>query len=198
MVKWFENEGVKLKTEADGRMFPTSNSSKTIANCFLKALQEAGVSLLKGHKVTGIKRHNQGFEVQLQKQDTLHADMLMLCTGSSVVGYDLAASLGHTIEDLVPSLFTFKISHPFLNDLMGQSVSQAHVTLSFDPSIEKQVWQQQGPVLVTHWGLSGPAILKLSAFAARALHTSNYQADLTINWLPQENATSCFEKLWQL
>ena len=197
LCQWFEEEGVSLKSEADGRIFPATNSSKTIASCLLRALEEEGVKLHKGKKVISIKKVTGGFNVQLQGAESIDAYKLMIATGSSPTGYNLAAQLGHTIVDLVPSLFTFKVSDPFIEGLMGQSVSHAKVSLSFPSEVEKKSWSRQGPLLITHWGFSGPAILKLSAFAARPLHRSGYQARLTINWLGEMTEEQCFQALWE-
>lgn len=178
-VNWFERKGVKLKTEEDGRMFPITDNSNTIVYCLLNAAEDAGVKLYTGTSVASISALSPGFEINLKSGKTLKADRLLLATGSNPSGYKWAQELGHTIEKPVPSLFTFNIKDERLQDLAGVSVSNATVRLS------EAKLEQTGPVLITHWGLSGPAVLKLSAWGARFLHDSAYKSIITINWLPQ-------------
>ena len=179
-IEWFRARGVTLKTEADGRMFPTSDSSETIINCLLEAAATAGVKLWLGTAVTAVDRTAAGFLLTTKTGRELRADRLLLATGSHPTGYRWAQALGHTIEPLAPSLFTFNIKDPRLADLAGVAVKTATVRLAKDKKLT-----QTGPVLITHWGLSGPAILKLSAWGARFLHDCRYQAPLQINWLPE-------------
>ncbi len=174
-IQWFKECGVELKTEADGRMFPVSNRSETIIQCLMQEAEKAGVVLMRETEVLGIE---PGFTVQLKDQESLHADALLLATGSSKKGYEWAQHLGHTIIPPVPSLFTFNIKDERLEDLSGVSVP--HVKLQ----IEGTDLKQEGPLLITHWGMSGPAILKLSAWGARILHDLNYEATLRVNWVP--------------
>ena len=193
---WFEAEGVVLKAEPDGRMFPVSNTSKTIANCLLDALHRAGGTLRKGARVASLARSGStGFRVTLHTDEVIEADKVMLCTGSSPLGYQLAESLGHSIEKTVPSLFTFKVKDDFLVDLAGQSIPDARLELRFAEEVSRRVWRQSGPLLVTHWGFSGPAVLKLSAFAARFLHEAGYQAKLRINWVGGKTSNEVLEQL---
>ncbi|MCW5317032.1 aminoacetone oxidase family FAD-binding enzyme [Nostoc sp. KVJ3] len=182
-VAWFAAGGVYLKTEADGRMFPVTNTSETIVECLIKAVAKSGVKLRIGTHVTSVKRTaaDGGFDVLLKSEETIKCDRLLLATGSSIVGYKIVRELGHQIEPPVPSLFTFNIADPQLRALAGVSVNSAQLRLSLGP---KSQLQQTGPLLITHWGLSGPAVLKLSAWGARVLHESHYQATLLINWLP--------------
>lgn len=200
MVDWFAQRGVWLKTEPDGRMFPTTDDSQTIVDCLLKAAEEAGVRLWTGVRTQEIERvpasapapateptpdsapvyTPPGFRLHLQTGKTLHADRLLLATGSSAQGWDWAVEMGHTLEAPVPSLFTFEVPDEALRALAGVSVPIAALQLQ----VGSETFRQQGPVLVTHWGLSGPAVLKLSAWGARALHDRQYQAALTVNWLP--------------
>ena len=193
--EWFAAEGVELKVEADGRMFPVSNNSQTIRQCLLDAAKKAGVELKTGWLVKKVELCQHGFELHSRKGDLLRADKVLLATGSAPFGQQIAAQMGHVIESPVPSLFTFNISDEFLEGLAGQSVSEVQLELSFDPSFSKRVFRQSGPLLVTHWGLSGPAVLKLSAFAARLLAEAKYNALLKVNWLPQYNQDSCFHIL---
>lgn len=184
-VEWFTTHGVALKTEEDGRMFPTTDDSSTIVNCLLQAAKEAGVEIRTGTPVVDILQsqvsNNRQFEITLKSGEKLTGDRILLATGSHPKGYDWAKKLGHRIISPVPSLFTFKISDYRLKNLAGISVPNARVKLP------KAKLEQTGPVLITHWGLSGPAILKLSAWGARVLQDCRYQTPLFINWLPQYN-----------
>ncbi len=186
MVSWLEKRGVKLKAEADGRMFPESNKSSTIIDCLSVEAAKLGVDLQLGQKIKSIQKKDELFHLELGDGTVLKVHKLILATGSSPSGYQLAESLGHKIVDPVPSLFTFNIKHPFLKDLPGQSFEKVDLELSFEKSLKLKKYKQQGPLLITHWGLSGPAVLKLSAFAARDLHESSYQAHLKVNFLWQE------------
>jgi len=202
VVRWFNAEGVKLKTEADGRMFPVTDDSETIVEALMFAAKKAGVVLRNNVLVQKVEqlenvqndRTDRQFEIFLKNGETLIADRLLLATGSSPSGYAIARSLGHELEPPVPSLFTFNIKDPKLHALAGVSVNKATVKLLdklVDPNTTKKSrnpLEQSGALLITHWGLSGPAILKLSAWAARTLHDHNYQANLTVNWLPDLKA----------
>jgi hypothetical protein len=180
-VKWFANQGVKLKTEADGRMFPTTDSSETIIDCLTKAADLAGVELLTGKTVVSVVKQTTGFEVELKTGEKIKCDRILLATGSNPLGYQIAQALGHTIEPPVPSLFTFNILDKHLKELAGISANPVQLKLS----IAKKTLEQTAPLLITHWGLSGPAVLKLSAWGARVLHDCKYQATLLINWQPK-------------
>ncbi|PLZ84649.1 aminoacetone oxidase family FAD-binding enzyme [Fischerella muscicola CCMEE 5323] len=185
-ITWFQAHGVKLKTEADGRMFPTTDSSETIVNCLMSAAKAVGVELRIGTAVVGVKLGGGNsplshFEITLKSGEKLQCDRLLLATGSNPIGYKIAQQMGHTIEPPVPSLFTFNIKNKKLTELAGVSVNSVRLRLVVP---EYPPLEQTGPLLITHWGLSGPAVLKLSAWGARMLHSSNYQATLVINWLP--------------
>lgn len=182
-VAWFAAGGVYLKTEADGRMFPVTNTSETIVESLIKAVATSGVKLRIGTHVTSVKRTaaEGEFDILLKSGETIKCDRLLLATGSSLAGYKIVQELGHQIEPPVPSLFTFNIVDQKLRELAGVSVNPAQLRLSAGG---KSQLQQTGPLLITHWGLSGPAVLKLSAWGARVLHESRYQATLLINWLP--------------
>jgi hypothetical protein len=182
-VAWFAAHGVKLKTESDGRMFPVSDSSQTIIDCLLNEASARRVKLRANDGAERVAKTSSGFEVILSQGETLACDKLLLATGGSrtpALG-QLAVSLGHTLEPPVPSLFTFHVSTPWLKALAGISVELV------EASVAQTKLRERGPVLITHWGLSGPAILRLSAWGARALHELNYQCTLRINWLPQWN-----------
>lgn len=185
MVAWLKQRGVELKAEADGRMFPITDNSATVVNCLLTAAKDAGVQLRTATPVVSVyglaetEETLSGFEVELKSGEILECDRLLLATGSNPRGYKIAKSLGHTIEPPVPSLFTFNIRDTRLEDLAGVAVKKARVRLP------EAKLEQTGPVLITHWGLSGPAVLKLSAWGARFLHDRTYQTPLLINWLPE-------------
>lgn len=187
-VAWFQSHGVELKTEADGRMFPITDNSETIVNCLLQAAEHAGVNVRTGSPVKAIVHHpehsNRRFTVELKSGEVLNCDRLLLATGSNPQGYAIAKALGHTIEPPVPSLFTFNIPDSRLQGLAGISANEVRLQL---PDAGKTLKEQTGPLLITHWGVSGPAVLKLSAWGARFLHEQHYQTSLLINWLPQYN-----------
>ncbi len=192
-VAWFAAHGVKLKTEADGRMFPITDSSETIVECLIKAAATAGVKLRIGTPVVSVKRPlNTQFEINLKSGETQIGDRLLLATGSSLAGYKIAQDLGHHIQPPVPSLFTFNIPDPKLRALAGVSVNPVNLRLSVGT---KSQLEQTGPLLMTHWGLSGPAVLKLSAWGARVLNESRYQATLFINWLPDLHPEQVRQKI---
>jgi hypothetical protein len=184
-VAWFEQRGVKLKTEADGRMFPATDSSQTIVDCLMKSANEAGVKLKNNCGVESVAKKSDGsFELSLSSGDKLIGDKLLMATGgcrTPLLG-QLAVSLGHSLETPVPSLFTFHIEIPWLRGLAGVSLENV------EASVSGTKLRERGALLLTHWGLSGPAILRLSAWGARELHEKNYKFPLQINWLPHLNA----------
>lgn len=188
-VQWFKDHGVALKTEADGRMFPVTDRSTTIVDCLLAAAQTAGVKIWTEAPAASVSQvsadptHPQ-FEIVLKSGQRLESDRLLLATGSNPWGHRLAKSLGHSLQPPVPSLFTFNVSDPRLQELAGISVPTVHLRLLVEG---QKALEQTGPLLITHWGLSGPAVLKLSAWGARVLHEHRYRATLQINWLPQFN-----------
>jgi hypothetical protein len=183
-VGWFEARGVKLKTEVDGRMFPVTNTSQTIMDCLMNAALTAGVKLRLNCSVESVAKTADGrFELGLVGGEKLVTDKLLLATGGcrAAAAGQLATSLGHSLEAPVPSLFTFQIEVPWLRSLAGVSLEDAEV------SVPAAKLRERGPLLVTHWGLSGPAVLKTSAWGARSLHDLNYQFPLIVNWLPNSN-----------
>ncbi len=181
-VKWFEDKGVKIKSEDDGRMFPVTNSSQTIIDCFMGQVKKYQIKILKQKNVKTVKKIGDKFSLWVNKDEEFLCDSLMIATGSMPSGYKLAKQLGHTITDLAPSLFTFKINSELLKDLSGITFSNVHLQLK----TSNKDFEQAGPLLITHWGLSGPALLKLSAWAAREMKEDNYQAEIQINWLNQK------------
>ena len=180
-VEWFRNAGVNLVAEADGRMFPDTNSSETIINCYLELVDKYKIKLQPKSVVTEINRvSDKEIQLQIRDRETLTVSAALIATGSSPGGYTLAESIGHSISERAPSLFSFKIKDPLLTELSGLSFSESSLKLSI---AGKKTFKQTGPTLITHWGLSGPAILKLSAWAAREMKRANYQASLTVNWI---------------
>ena len=181
-VDWYRQRGVKLKTEADGRMFPVTDNSETIIDCLTQAARKAGVRLRTGTPVVAVDRQNESrFTMKLRDGERLASDRVLLASGSSPQGHRIAKHLGHTIVAPVPSLFTFTIRDSRLQGLAGVSVPRAALKLKTPDNAKLE---QTGPLLVTHWGLSGPAVLKLSAWGARSLHASRYSATLIVNWIP--------------
>jgi len=182
-LEWFKARGVALKTESDGRMFPATDSSETIIDCFLRSALGAGVVLTARCGVDqAAKRSGGGFVLTLSEGRALECDRLLLAGGGCRSGGGLETvveSFGHTLEPPVPSLFTFRVETPWLRALSGLSVESVEVCV---PGAKLR---ERGPVLATHWGLSGPAILRLSAWGARSLHGLGYRFPLQINWLPQ-------------
>ncbi|KHG39423.1 MULTISPECIES: NAD(P)/FAD-dependent oxidoreductase [Aphanizomenon] len=191
-IAWFAAHGVNVKTEADGRMFPITDRSETIAESLIKAVFDANIELCIGTPVTAVTRKDTGFEILLKSGETKECDSLLLATGSSLAGYKIARELGHDIQPPVPSLFTFNIADPQLRELAGISVSSVNLRL---PGTGKTPLQQTGPLLITHWGVSGPAVLKLSAWGARILNENRYQHKLLINWLPDLSQEEVRQKL---
>jgi hypothetical protein len=183
-VTWFENRGVKLKVETDGRMFPVTDSSQTIIDCLLNSTRRAGIKLKTNCGVeTALKKTGGGFEITLSDGEHLSCDKLLLATGgcrTPALG-QLAVALGHQLEPPVPSLFTFHVATPWLKTLAGVSVECVEAT------VPECKLSERGALLVTHWGLSGPVILRLSAWGARALHAKNYSFSIQINWLPDSD-----------
>lgn len=190
-IEWFESRGVATKTEADGRMFPTTDDSATIVNCLMTAAENAGVEVRLRANVAAIEHHESQFTVTLQTDESINADRILMTTGGSRAGFELSGRLGHTIVPPVPSLFTFKVNDPRIKDLPGVAVDQVECQLV----TSTKTFTQSGPILVTHWGLSGPAVLKLSAWAARELFEANYSALLRINWLAGTSADQAREQL---
>lgn len=177
-VQWFESRGVKLKTEGDGRMFPVTDNSTTIVNCLVEQVRAHGVELRTERGVSDFRKEGEKFHLTLSNGELLICDCVLVATGSSPKVYEWLQAFGHTIVPQVPSLFTFNVPTSPLLELSGIAVQDVRVAL------EGSEWVQRGAVLLTHWGFSGPAVLKLSAWAARDLHDRQYKTSLKINWLP--------------
>ena len=189
-IEWFEKHGVELKIEADGRIFPVSNSSQTIIDCFLKATQKLGITVLTGQSVQSIFKKDSLWKVETQTENYL-AEKLILATGSNPKVWEMLQNFGHAIVSPVPSLFTFNIKDSRIKELPGVA---AHVTVK----VKDTKLSSTGPLLITHWGMSGPAILKLSAWGARILHDKNYQFTIFVNWLNDAETTAVGKKLKEL
>jgi predicted Rossmann fold flavoprotein len=178
-VEWFETRGVKLKTESDGRMFPVSDSSETIAEALREAAKKAGVQVRTGSSLISVEKASKnGFRLEVRsdaKVLSIQTKKLLIATGSDRKTLEIVQSLGHTIEEPVPSLFTFNVKDARIAGLAGVSVE--NVMLQMESIL------QHGPILVTHWGLSGPAVLRVSAWGARELYEKKYHARLVVNWL---------------
>lgn len=187
-IEWFESRGVKLKTESDGRMFPVTDSSETIADCLRESARRVGVRVQTGASLLGVEKGLRGgfrLEVLLEAQILhLQTKKLLIATGSDRKTLQIIQALGHTIHDPVPSLFTFNIQDKHIEGLAGVSVE--NVTLKMDAIMT------QGSLLITHWGLSGPAVLRCSAWGARELFEKKYRAELSVNWLGDYSA----DKAW--
>lgn len=186
-VHWFETHGVKLKTEDDGRMFPITDSSETIISCFMRLVEKLQIDLLLGQDVEEIVKLGNQFILTVNGEK-LTSRYLLLATGSLPKGLQLAKQFGHTLVDPVPSLFTFNVPDSPLSDLAGISVDPAEISFEAFPL------KQKGPLLITHWGFSGPAVLKLSAFGAKNLHDLNYETQIKINFVPQLTVQAIKEK----
>ena len=174
-IEWFEKHGVELKIEDDGRMFPVSNSSQTIIDCFLTASHKLGITILTGQSVQSIFKKDNCWKIETQTENYL-AEKLILATGSNPKIWDMLHTFGHAIVTPVPSLFTFNIKDPRIKELPG-------IATQVNVKVIGSKLESTGPLLITHWGMSGPAILKLSAWGARILHDKNYQFAIEVNWL---------------
>ena len=193
-IEWFEKRGVALKIEEDGRMFPVSDSSQTIIDCFLKEIARLKIDLHKNCSVKFIDKDENAFKISTTSEDFL-AKTLVIATGSNPKVWKLLESLGHTIVPPVPSLFTFNIKDERILDLPGIATD---VSVQVISETEKILLESQGPLLITHWGMSGPAILKLSAWGARLLEPTGYHFSIKVNWLYDLSETEAVSKLLEL
>lgn len=179
VVQWFEAHGVPLKAEADGRMFPVTDRSQTIIDCFLRLVQQHRIQIENHAQVIqAAPMAAGGFTITCQDQRTFQARQLLIATGGSpdIRAYEWLRALGHAPARPIPSLFTFNDAQKQFKDLMGVAVPQAEVRIAGTK------FSQQGPLLITHWGLSGPAVIKLSAWAAQYLHEQHYQFTALVSW----------------
>lgn len=176
-IDWFEKRGVALKIEADGRMFPVTDDSQTVIDCLQREVTKLNIELLKSHAILEIDQLDSGYNLKTNHGD-FAVDQIVVTTGGfpKTESYSFLKSLNHNIVDPIPSLFTFNTPRESLKELMGISVKNGLV------KIAGTKLSYQGPILITHWGVSGPAVLKLSAFGAKWLHDQQYQAAALINW----------------
>ena len=178
-MEWFENRGVSLKIEDDNRIFPESNSSQTIIDCFVESAENAGVILKLSTRVDSIEKNGELFVVKTAEVDFI-ADYVLIAAGSNTKVWNIIKELGHSIIEPVPSLFTFNIKDNRLTDIPGISVPKAEV------KVLNSKLEEQGPLLITHWGLSGPGILKLSAWGAIEFSEKDYHFEIEVNWLSKK------------
>jgi predicted Rossmann fold flavoprotein len=190
-VKWFAERGAKLKTESDNRMFPVTDSSETIADCLREAATNAKVKVQTGTSLLKVEKSPRfGFRLEVRESGevySLQTKKLLVATGSDPRTREIVKSLGHSIEEPVPSLFTFNVKDKRIDGLSGVAVE--------DVTLKMGALTQRGPMLITHWGLSGPAILRLSAWGARILFEKKYRSALTVNWLGDYKLDSALEVL---
>jgi predicted Rossmann fold flavoprotein len=184
-INWFLERGVKLKTEQDGRMFPVTDSSETIIECFLREADKYNVKVRMHAEVKKISREKNRWSVVFANEEIEKADFICVACGgypkSSM--FEWLLQIGHTIESPVPSLFTFNMPGNAITKLMG-------VSTNAKVKVQGTKLDEEGPVLITHWGLSGPAVLKLSARGARELHENNYRFNVIVNWCPTQTENS--------
>ncbi|MDB5197424.1 MAG: NAD(P)/FAD-dependent oxidoreductase [Flaviaesturariibacter sp.] len=182
-IQWFEERGVKLKAEKDGRMFPVTDSSETIIECLMKEANRYGVEIRLGADVRSLQQANNQWQLALASGQNIITDFVCVASGGypKASMFDWVRNLGHTIADPVPSLFTFNLPRHPITALMGVSVEKARVKIEGSKLVE------EGPVLITHWGFSGPAILRLSAWGARELALKAYEYKAHVAWLPEHN-----------
>lgn len=189
-IAWFEQHGVELKIEDDGRMFPLSNSSQTIIDCFIQATIKLGIKVLTGQSVQSIFKKENVWKIETQNENYI-TEKLILATGSNPKIWEMLQSYGHAIINPVPSLFTFNIKDARIKELSG-------VATLATVKVKDTKLESTGPLLITHWGMSGPAVLKLSAWGARILHDKNYQFTLFVNWLNDMDLADAEKKLKNL
>jgi len=191
-IEWFKNRNVLLKQEADGRMFPMTDTSQTIINCLLKETASSGIDIRMNTGVESIEKVGDRFVVLAGNHQRFEADFVCVACGGfpKTSMFEWLLKTGHSIAAPVPSLFTFNLPKHPITQLMGVSVHHAVV------KIVGSKQQQQGPVLITHWGLSAPAVLKLSAYAARELADKQWQFEILVNWLPEYNEQSLKEQFF--
>lgn len=186
-IEWFEKHGVELKIEEDGRMFPVSNSSQTIIDCFLKAAQKLKIDVLTGHSVQELYQGENYWKISTN-QEAFSCRKVVMATGSNPKMWELLQNLGHSIIEPVPSLFTFNIKDVRIKDLMGLSTVAS-------VKVKKSKLQASGSLLITHWGMSGPGILRLSAWGARELADKKYQFAIQVNWLNETDFEEAIDLL---
>ena len=190
-INWFLERGIETKTEKDGRMFPVSNSSQTIIDCFLNEAAKYQVRIEMNTDVANLLFQNDKWQVTTSQNKIINADFVCMAAGGfmKMANAKWLSMLGHTIAPPIPSLFTFNMPTNSITKLMGLSVENVRV------KIAGEKLETDGPLLITHWGFSGPAVLKMSAYAALLLAAKNYDFTVVINWLPQYNENTLREKM---
>lgn len=190
-IEWFKERGVKLKTEDDGRMFPVTDSSQTIIDCIWQQMMQSKVQVYYQKAIEKIERLDEGFLLHFADGSKYEADKVLIACGGfpKEEQYQWIKATGHTIQSPVPSLFTFNVPKQSINELMGVSVPNALVKIAGTKI------SSQGPLLITHWGFSGPAVLRTSAIAARELHDMQYHFRIIINWLGDLNDADLKENI---
>jgi hypothetical protein len=191
-MQWFEEKGIALKIEDDGRIFPVSDDSQSIIDCFLRETERLKIQVLKNHSVQDFQQEEDFWKVKTSRGD-FSAEKIMLATGSNPKMWNMLKKLGHKIIEPVPSLFTFNIKDERIKDLPGIA-TEAEVKINS----KKINLESKGPLLITHWGMSGPGILKLSAWGARDLEKLNYQFEIKVNWLPEVTSEEILDQLKDL
>lgn len=194
-IDWFQKRGVKLKTEPDGRMFPVTDSSQTIIDCLMKETQKLGISIKTKSGIKRVHKKESGFELEFKSSKSRKfVNKVIVATGGSprLNGFDWLSNFNHKIEEPVPSLFTFNMPDESIKELMGVVADPVSV------QIMGSKLKSSGPLLITHWGMSGPAILKLSAFGARELEQLNYDFKILINWSDTMNEQEIRSMLQQI
>jgi len=193
-ITWFKERGVEIKTESDGRMFPVSNTSQTIIDCLMQEANQYGVTILMNREVKEIVKKDNGFNLLFSNHSIIETDFLCIASGGypKSLQFEWLTKIGHTVESPVPSLFTFNMPGNPITALMGIAVEKVQVKIRGSKLVE------DGPMLITHWGMSGPAILKLSAWGARELASKNWQFGIIINWLPIYTEQTLKEKFQQV
>ena len=193
-IEWFSKRGIELKIEEDGRIFPITDSSQTIIDCFISETDRLGIDILKSQSVKTIKKEDKFWTIETASE-TFSAEKLVIATGSNPKIWKLLESLDHTIVPPVPSLFTFNIDDKRIKGLPGISTEASVRVLNENG---KTVLESEGPLLITHWGMSGPAILKLSAWGARLLEPTKYHFSIQVNWLLDISFSEIIEQLKSL
>jgi predicted Rossmann fold flavoprotein len=190
-VDWFESRGVKLKVEADNRMFPVTDSSQTVVDCLIREARVLGVKIMTGFPVGGLERKNNQWVVKLRGGENMVCDKILIATGGSPSddSYNWMRDMDLEVIKPVPSLFTFNVPNSRLSGLQGIAVPMVEIR------VEGTKISNVGPLLVTHWGFSGPAVLKLSAWAAREINEMNYDFNIHINFVPGYTEDTLREKL---
>ena len=200
-INWFEERGVELKREEDGRMFPITDSSQTIIECLLKEANKFNVEILMSREVKNLSMVNRQWSIKLSDSQFLTSDYVCIASGGYPKSsrFDWLKELGHTIEEPVPSLFTFNLPNHPITKLMGVSIEKAKVKIQNSPkeSLRTKL-EEEGPLLITHWGLSGPAVLRLSAWGARELKERNWEFGISVNWLPEYNEENLRKRFQEL